>query len=166
MFLQNWNSELQCNSQCKTYKLIKEKPKIEEYLVTMDNAIKYKLLRFITRVHHLPATYNRYREENEYDTTCPLCPLGVLGDEIHYLFVCNYFNAERAIYLPKEIIDTYKENISLALKKIMYLNNNKITQVARFVKIVMKCFKNPNKNSTLRKQTRTEQCDSITRTKY
>ena len=156
MFLQNWSSELQRNSQCKIYTLIKEKPKIEEYLVTIDNAVKYKLLRFITRVHHLPVTYNRYREDNEHDTTCPLCPLGVLGDETHYLFECDYFNVERTIHIPKEILDAYKKSNSLALKKILYLENNQIIQIARFVKIVMKCFKKPKKNPSPRKQARTE----------
>ena len=68
---------------------------IEDYLVQLDDDVKYIIAKFRTRSHHLPAANNRFQSNNAEDTTCPLWQNGEIGDEFHYLFKCTYFNESR-----------------------------------------------------------------------
>ena len=92
IFIQNWHHEMDKNSQCKVYKLFKEVPKIENYLINLEDIHKFTLVSFITRVHHLPITYNRFNYmENNVCNICRLCNKGAIGDESHYLFKCEFY---------------------------------------------------------------------------
>ena len=86
IFLRRWKDEVNQNSQCSFYELIKPVPKIEKYMLDIRHSAKSNLSKFIMRNNHLPVTYNRFYKENTYDDICPLCKSREIGNEIHYLF--------------------------------------------------------------------------------
>ena len=104
------------------------------------------------RAHYLPITYNRFTEDDEFDTTCILCQMQVAGDEPHYLFECSYFQLERNRCISNEIISISKIDKSLAIKKILGLKNDKVIEIARFVKAIINHFKKIRKQQPPRKQ--------------
>ena len=119
IFLQNWHTSINENSQCTNYSIFKQSLQIEDYLVQLDDDAKYTIAKFRTRSHHLPVTNNRFQSNNTEDTTCPLCQNGEIGDEFHYLFKCTYFNESRNKFLPDHIY---------GISDIIYNNNNNIYQ--------------------------------------
>ena len=99
IFLQNWQKDMQQNSQCSTYKLFKHYHEMEDYLVELADVHKFSIAKFRTRTHHLPITRSRFKDYT-VDVTCPLCPSGDIGDECHYLFRCKFFEKQREKFYP------------------------------------------------------------------
>ena len=108
---------------------------MESYLKEVDPALAYSLIKFRTRTNHLPVTKGRFNEKAI--VSCNLCQTGEVGDEIHYLFKCQYFEDLRVKYLPNNLHvyanDKYYELFSLS--------RNILTGVAKFSKIIMSHFK-------------------------
>ncbi len=40
IFWQNWNTEVQSNDLCKTYRIVKQNPALEHYLTNLDSSLK------------------------------------------------------------------------------------------------------------------------------
>ena len=137
IFLQNWHTSINENSQCTNYSIFKQSLQIEDYLVQLDDDAKYNIAKFRTRSHHLPVTNNRFQSNNAEDTTCPLCQNGEIGDEFHYLYKCTYFNESRNKFLPDRIY---------GISDIIYMRNlfegmkRDLEKLAQFIKLIMKKF--------------------------
>ena len=71
------------------------------------------------------------------DITCPLCSSNEVGDESHYLFVCNFFKAQRDKYIPVCL----QRLPHTTVFKNLFTKSETITNVARFAKIIMSKFK-------------------------
>ena len=98
---------------------------MESYLKKVDPAHAYNLIKFRTRTHHLPVTKSN------------LCQTGEVGDEIHFLFKCEYFKDMRAKYLTNNFY-MYANN---KYDELFALDKNILTSLARFSKIIMSHFK-------------------------
>ena len=73
------------------------------------------------------------------DRKCTLCTKNDLGDEFHYLFVCDHFSNERKKYLGPYFYskpNTYKAGELFQSEKVNDLHN-----LAMFCKIIMQKFK-------------------------
>ena len=118
IFIQNWRNEMNSNSQCKVQKLFKEVPTVEKFMFDLDIVHRLRLSKYISRVHNLPVTYNRFNfQDNDPSTFCPLCnEKNMIGDESHYLFVCHSFANVRKRYLPNVLYDNM--DVSLTWKKL------------------------------------------------
>ena len=71
IFLQNWHTSINENSQCTNYSIFKQSLQIEDYLIQMDDDEKYTIAKI------------RAQSNNAEDTTCPLCQKEEIGDEFH-----------------------------------------------------------------------------------
>ena len=138
IFKQNWHSETINNSQCTFYCKIKNNHCFEKYLCIQDRNVWIALTKFKTRTHHLPVTKNRFNAESTEPILCPLCSIGETGDELHYLLECPFFSKQRDNLLPKEICKSPK-TITNYIANLQ--DENDISKLAKFVKIVMSKFK-------------------------
>ena len=154
IFLRRWKDEVNQNSQCSFYELIKPLPKIEKYMLDIRHSAKSNLLKFIMRNNHLPVTYNRFYEKYTYDDKCPLCKSGEVGNEIHYLFSCTFFNEERLLHLPGSIKQNYDIDNKLALSQLLTSSNDDLISLSFFVKIIMKYFRRFKKYNQSHKKTK------------
>ena len=146
IFLQNWQENLEQNSQCSVYKLFKHFHEMEPYLVDLADVHKYSLAKFRTRTHHLSITKARFKEYTE-DVTCPLCSSGETGDECHYLFRCDFFKEQRKKFFPANQITQHPD----ALSPTILFQGDNLVNTACFVKIIMSKFKFP-RNQNRKKQ--------------
>ena len=91
------------NSQCAFYRLFKETHRQENYLALLSPNQRIYLSKFRTRTNHLPITKARFHND-EANVYCPLCPGENVGDELHYLFQCDYFKVERNELIPHKFM--------------------------------------------------------------
>jgi hypothetical protein len=87
-FYHNWASNLDSSSKGRMYSLFKNTItlQIENYLKVLLPAQRLSLFHFRTGNHRLVPHHER---------KCPLCTSNDLGDEMHYLLTCPFFNVER-----------------------------------------------------------------------
>lgn len=155
IFIQNWRIDMFNNSQCNVYRLFKSVPAIGNYLITLDDCHKYRIVKFITRVHHLPVTYNRFSSvASDNNVLCPLCDTSEIGDETHYLFFCTFFKEYRSKFVPNVVLQS--ENINIMWKSLFELDVNDLNNISRFIKIILKTFTN-KVNVTKKSKTNTIQ---------
>ena len=150
IFIQNWQADIDSNSQCSTYKVLKRVHEIEFYIGKIEPAHAYNLIHFRTRTHQLPVSRDRFNENA--DIKCNLCQSGHVGDEIHYLFHCKHFSDIRVNYLPANFKNYEKEN---SFQDLFQMDEKSLTKLARFVKIIMNHFKLKSTRLAPRKQIKT-----------
>ena len=132
------------------YREVKDSFNLKDYLVNLESCHKYNLIKLRTRTHHLPITKQRFHDTSA-DITCPLCSSSEVGHEFHYLFVCDFFKAQRDKYIPVGLL-RLPHTVML---KNQFTRSETITNVARFVKIIMSKFKSRKSeivNSPCKKQ--------------
>ena len=59
------------------------------------------LARFRTGNHRFPCETGRYQNVEYAERKCTLCNLEDVGDEMHYLLICPFFQNERRMYIKK-----------------------------------------------------------------
>ena len=162
IFVQNWRNEMNSNSQCMVYKMFKQAPKIEKFMLNLDYVHKIRLSKYISRVHNLPVTNIRFNfKDNDSSTFCPLCnDINTVGVESHYLFACQHFGNVRKRFLPDVIYD--KNDMPSSWKNVLNSDTPHLIGVSRFIKIILKKFNskfssksNSNKNNFNFKSTQT-----------
>ena len=152
IFLCKWKEELNQNSQCSFYRLIKHEPKVEKYALNMTNSVKLNILKFIMRNHYLPVTYNRFQQEITFDDSCPLCTSGDVGNESHYLFTCTFFKTDREKHLPKNVMQNYNAEGPKALNQLFDSSHDDLISISCLVRIIMKYFKQYRKHQQTHKK--------------
>ena len=138
VFQQKWHDEVMNNSQCTFYRLFKETHQQENYLTLLNSNQQIHLSKFCTRTNHLPITKARFHNDQAY-VNCPLCPGEYVGDELHYLFQCDYFKEERCKLIPYKFMrGSQSENV---MELFSYDAEKKtLENVACFVKKIMNKF--------------------------
>ena len=81
-------------SSSNFYKLFKTNLKQSEYSRQLPNSLCKTLIPFRTRHPKLPVETGRMRSIALNERLCQHCQSDI-GDEYHYLLVCDYFNAMR-----------------------------------------------------------------------
>ena len=106
-FIQQWFSDIEISSKCLNYRIFKNQFGFEPYLIHLPDHLKIALTRFRCRNHKLPIELGIYKDIARCNRLCKYC--NVVGDEYHYIFECNQFNAQRNMYLknifPKKTIN-------------------------------------------------------------
>ena len=138
IFQQKWHDDVMNNSQCTFYKLFKETHQQENYLSQLSQNQRIYLSKFRTRTNHLPITKARFHN-NQANVNCPLCPGEKVGDELHYIFDCDYFRQERIKLFPSKFM---RGSPSVNIMELFSCDAEKKTleNVACFVKIIMNKF--------------------------
>ena len=94
-FIQNWKADLLATSgKLRSYKLIKQVFKCEEYL-ELPSYLRVPVARLRTSSHSLRIETGRYRLPQPIpaeERFCWFCSNGSIEDEFHFLFNCNLYN--------------------------------------------------------------------------
>ena len=138
IFQQKWHDDVMNNSQCTFYKLFKETHQQENYLSQLSQNQRIYLSKFRTRTNHLPITKARFHN-NQANVNCPLCPGEKVGDELHYIFDCDYFRQERIKLFPSKFM-TGSPSVNIMELFSCDAEKKTLENVACFVKIIMNKF--------------------------
>ncbi len=137
-FYQSWRSSVINSSKGINYKLIKEIPSFEQYLL-LDKSLHPPLLKLRTSNHNFPVETGRWRGLSREDRTCPLCNSPSTADEIHYIFRCSTFDTDRRLYINESYCkwpNMYKYKSLICTRKMSELKN-----LVKYLKIVYKKLK-------------------------
>ena len=112
----------------------------EPYLTQVSNNSKYYFTSYRTRNHRLPVETGRWskiRVAHE-DRKCNLCK-NEIGDEYHYLLVCDSLTEHRKQYISRAIIQ--RPNI-MKYESLMNTNNKKLlASISKFIKVIYTVIK-------------------------
>ena len=136
MYRQEWSENIFKSNKCIMYRIIKNEPVFEEYL--LNNSIKNRIImcKFRLGNHKLPIVKGRFLNIAKEERVCNLCNLNLIGDEFHYLFMCSHFNNERTQYLKK-----YFYMRPNTFKMYQLFNTKKyFTCLCKFIDIIVKGF--------------------------
>ena len=132
-----WQSEVDGNRLCNSYRLFKHTLSFEPYLSKLEFLDRINLARFRCGCHKLPISDNKY-VNSDSPKICTLCNRNEQGDEYHYVLVCPKFMNERKKYLKKYYYDrpsTVKMSQLFNSKSVKVLSS-----LAKFVKLIMATF--------------------------
>ena len=91
-FLQNRNSDINMSSKDTNYKTLFC---LERYMITLQPKHCIHIIKMRTSNHHLPIETGRWNNVLRNLRKCTLWNRNKLGDECHYLFVCEFLNTIR-----------------------------------------------------------------------
>jgi hypothetical protein len=139
-FIQNWRSEIGNSSRGHFYSLFKQEFCIEPYLLRLEQRYRIYITKFRLCNIRIPIETGRWQKITRENRKCTKCSKDVIGDEYHYLFICNNTEIQRlrSKYIPKY----YVQNSSLAkMAGIFSLCNSQLLKsVALFFKGINKLF--------------------------
>ena len=135
---QDWHQKVNLSSKGKNYYLYKQNIKLENYLVKLNKKPHSALLKYRLGNHRLPVETGRWENTPLNERKCILCTKLDTGDEFQYLFICNYFQAQRKQFLKSYF---YKRPNVIKFKELLSTNNVKdLIQLSKFVHIIIKNF--------------------------
>ena len=135
--MQTWQSEVNNNRFCNSYRLFKQTLSFEPYLSKLEYIERINLAKFRCGCHKLPISVNKYVDSDD-PKLCTLCDRNEQGDEYHYVLVCPKFMDERKRYLKRYYHDrpsTVKMNLLFNSRNVKVLSN-----LAKFFRIIMASF--------------------------
>jgi hypothetical protein len=138
-YLQQWHSFVAESSKSLNYRMYKDSFVFENYLDTLPYHLSNAILKFRCTNHRLPIEKGRFFGIPRDERTCHLCNTNSLGDEFHYLFVCDFFKQERRKYISVR----YTSNPN-TLKYSLLMNStdkNELVKLAVYCRKVMHVFK-------------------------
>ena len=133
-----WLKCLNESSKCYLYKGYKSELSLEKYLINLPDELRICMSKFRMCNHKLPIELGRHNNIERNLRKCNKCGIDI-GDEYHYLFICDYFKDERSMFIQgsfykKPSVDKFCTVMSTA-------SNKKITELAKFAKIIMNKIK-------------------------
>ena len=88
MYIQEWRADTQMHDFCDSYLNFKGNYGFEKYLTELTFYQRLVLTKWRLRSNNLPISKCRFILND--NVICPFCP-ECIGDEIHYLFNCSFF---------------------------------------------------------------------------
>ena len=140
-FRQKWSENMNVHEYCDIYRVIKLEWGCEKYLKDLSPFHRIAITKWRCRSNYLPISKNRWTPDDSI--LCPFChDDDYIGDEIHYMFKCNFFHEERTKYIG----NITNDNDQLNYKRIFESDNlDVIKNLANFVYYVMKLFEQSDK---------------------
>ena len=140
-YLQTWHDEISQNNVCYNYRIFKKEFCFEQYLISLPSSLMHNLLKFRLSNHTLPVQYQRQFDVPREERVCHICNLGDIGDEFHYLFICDYpdIKVKRTQFLSKY----YLHHVN-TLKFYSLMNSRKkrvLVNLSKFVKYILSLMK-------------------------
>ena len=137
-YVQNWKTEVDLLSKCLNYRIYKDEFKLENYFVKLPTSLANFYCRFRSMNHRLPIEYGRFFRVERAKRKCKLCNNGDIGDEYHYLFVCDFFKRDRSLHIP---LYFRRQPNTIKLKELMGAEDVDILiQTAIFCKKIVSHF--------------------------
>jgi hypothetical protein len=129
---------MQLSNKGKLYNLLKYQFEREDYLTSLPEHLYLPILKFRTANHKFPVETGRWSNIPYINIKkCPLCQ-NDLGDEFHYLMVCNYFTEKRKQLIPS-YFHTYP-NIIKYQKLLKSSNREILKNLSIFIAYFMNKF--------------------------
>ena len=88
-FYQTWTATQTDSSKAKYYKIYKEKPFMDPYLLELPINLRIWLTRFKTSNHGLPIETGRWSKIDKDKRICKLCNISI-GYEFHFILACPF----------------------------------------------------------------------------
>lgn len=98
VFIQKWSSQLNMSSSSNIYKIFKTTFEQSNYINVLSPILCKCLMSYRTRNHRLPVEVGRWQSIPLNERLCSYCESDI-GDEYHYLLVCNNFKKERSKFV-------------------------------------------------------------------
>ena len=136
-FLNEWYADVESDTN---YRIFKHKFEFEPYLTQVSNNLKFYFTSYRTRNHRLPIETGRWSKIRvaHKDRKCNLCK-NEIGDEYHYLLVCDSLTEHRKQYISRAIIQ--RPNI-MKYESLMNTNNKKLlASISKFIKVIYTVIK-------------------------
>ena len=137
-YSEQWERELNDSSACENYVKFKKGLKLENYLTIIEPKYSIPLTKFRCSTHRLPVIVGRYNNTPREERLCTLCSSNSVGDEHHYLMVCDFFKSERDQYI--DISYTRNPNITNFKHLLNSKDSQELIKLSKFVSTVMKHF--------------------------
>lgn len=137
LFIQRWLSSINECKSCSNYRIFKKDLTLEKYLIYLPLNLKRAFCNFRTTNNRFPV-HSHINGNN----ICQLCNIGSIGDEFHYLFVCDHFNNTRKVFLPK-----YYQTRPNCIKfcYLLQTNNKKLLlKISKLCKVIIDTLNNNN----------------------
>ena len=138
-FYQEWNANIEVSSKGRNYRIFKNDPSLENYLLKLPKSLYIKLAKFRTGNHRFPCETGRYHGIDYSERKCTLCDNNDIGDEMHYFLICPFFQQQRAEYLPKYY---YTRPNTIKFKELMNVQSvTKLKRMCQFIGILLQSVK-------------------------
>ena len=131
-----WKECLENSSKCYLYRGFKTELKMEEYLYKLPDDLRICLSKYRMCNHKLPIEVGRHNNIDRKYRLCTKCDKKDLGDEYHYMFMCDCYEASRRKLIPKR---SYKHPSVFKFCELMTTKSgNTLMKIAKFARIIMK----------------------------
>lgn len=140
-FKQEWHAKLGNSSKGTTYLSFKDNIDFETYLTILPQSLRLSMFHYRTGNHRLPIETGRWRQSfvPHESRKCTLCTTNDIGDEMHYLLICPFFERNRHKYIPVKY--STRPNM-LKFNDLMNSNNeDTLINLALFMRYIMKEFR-------------------------
>ena len=87
--MQRWRGDIANSSRGHFYSIFKQEFRMEPYLTRLTEVHRKFITKLIVNNKKFPIETGRWRNINREGRICQKCSLSLIGDEFHYLFVCN-----------------------------------------------------------------------------
>ena len=134
-FIQKWSEEIYNSGKCTNYRIFKTHFILEKYLLLTPPNIRKAMTRFRCRNSKLPIVLGSFTGVLRDMRYCTFCNNRSIGDEFHYLFECQHFEAER-----KQLMSVffYGRPSTYKMKNIMSSENrNLLYRLGKFINIIL-----------------------------
>ena len=99
--LQKWTESLGKSNKGRSYSICKDTVQLESYLTELSKNKYINLIKFRTGNHRFPIETGRWAGLDVSERKCTLCDLHDVGDELHYLLKCKFFENERHAHIKR-----------------------------------------------------------------
>ena len=121
VFIQNWISKLDIESESNIYRLFRSHFEMSKYISILPTHLCKVFMAFRTRNHRMPVETGRWRGIPFRERICQFCNNDI-GDEYHMTLVCEKFKTERIRYVKPYF---YRNPNTLKFRDLMNLSNKK-----------------------------------------
>lgn len=139
LYTQEWSAKLQNSSKGRNYSVFKHSPNFEPYLM-LPRKVYLPIVKFRTSNYKLPIEVGRWHNVPLNERKCTLCNQNDLGDDMHYLLKCGFFDNERKKFLKPYY---YRRPNMIKFKDLLTCNNKIVlAKLSKFMQIIMNKFSN------------------------
>ena len=131
-----WLNNVQTNQTCFNYRIFKTSQNFENYLTLLPFQNRIILSKFRCKNNKIPANKDRF--DHTVDRNCNLCRKGDIGDEFHYIMLCNFFSAERKQYLAPYFYE--KPNTIKFSELFNHESTSTLNNLCKFISCIVKKF--------------------------
>ena len=126
---------MQLSNKGLFYNSFKQDIEYDKYLNILSRS--YRQTFFRTSNHRLPVETGRYDGTAYEDRSCPLCNMGSISNEQHYLLNCEYFRNSRDKYIRNY---NFSNNVHSSIDFMCTRHESKLVNLCRLIRVILSKF--------------------------